>query len=165
MLRSFAEWLVETPLSHTIQGALWVIPTIQTVHILAIAAVLSSAVMISLRVFGLAGRAQTMQQVGRRFLPWLWCGFGVLAVSGCLLIVGEPKRSLLNPAFQAKMAMLAAAILMSLVFQHSVRINAIFWERAPARRRATQAAAVAAIILWCAIIVAGRWIAYIEVAP
>ena len=40
MLRTFAEWLSNTPPSLLIQDALWVIPLVQTLHILGIAVAL-----------------------------------------------------------------------------------------------------------------------------
>jgi hypothetical protein len=46
----------QTPASQIIQNALWIIPLVQTLRILAIAVVLSS--VIDLRIFGLAGRAR-----------------------------------------------------------------------------------------------------------
>ena len=39
---NFCSWLDQTPLSQAIQSTPWVIPAVQTVHILAIAAVMSS---------------------------------------------------------------------------------------------------------------------------
>ena len=41
-LHAFAEWLGQTPLSLTIQNVTWIIPAVQSVHILCIAIVVSS---------------------------------------------------------------------------------------------------------------------------
>jgi hypothetical protein len=85
----------------------------------------------------------------------------LLAATGILLIIGEPKRSLPNPAFQLKMLMLALALAMALAFQASLRPDTRFWTRNG--RRLTPVLAVLVFLLWCAIAVAGRWIAYIRV--
>jgi hypothetical protein len=69
MLQSFASWLSQTPASQIIQNVLWIISLIQTLHILAIAVVLSSVAMIDLRIFGLAGRRAAMMQTADRYLP------------------------------------------------------------------------------------------------
>ena len=73
------------------------------------------------------------------------------------MITAEPDRALPNPAFQLKMALLVLAA-------------ALTW--ASARRAAAPAAAgaaagpglrvatAAALGLWIAVLVAGRWIAY-----
>ena len=109
MLDDFIHWLGATPASLAIQKIFWVIPTVQTVHILAISVVLASMAMFDLRLLGLAGTRNSIAAFSRRFMPWLWGALIVLAASGCILIIGEPKRSLPNVAFQLKMCMLATA--------------------------------------------------------
>ena len=161
-MEAFAQWLAATPFSRGIARTLWLIPVLQSIHILAIAVVLSSVAMIDLRIAGV-NKSPTMTRTAHRFLPWLWIGLLVLAVTGILLIIGEPKRSLPNPAFQSKMLMLALAVLIALVFQASVQPNRTFWTRNSNGRRSTSLLAVFVFLLWCAIVVAGRWIAYIRV--
>ncbi|MGZ3275532.1 MAG: DUF6644 family protein [Caulobacteraceae bacterium] len=160
MLQQFAAWLSQTPVSQFIQNVLWIIPLVQTIHILAIAAVLSSVAMIDLRIFGFAGRSTTMAETAGRYVPWIWWGLLVLALTGVTLITGEPVRSLTNPAFQIKMALLAAAIVVTLVFQKTVHDRAGAWDAAPRLSGAVRAAALGTLLLWFAIAVFGRWIAY-----
>jgi hypothetical protein len=161
MLLSFASWLSHTPASQFIQNVLWIIPVIQTVHILAIAVVLSSVAMIDLRIFGLAGRRAIMTQMGDRYVPWLWWGLLLLALTGVVLITGEPVRSLTNPAFQIKMLLLLGAVAVTICFQHSVRRNAGAWDGRARSPASIRFAAVGTLLLWFAIAVAGRWIAYV----
>jgi len=158
---ALAQWLSATPLSAAIQNALWLIPLLQTIHILAIAMVISSIFMIDLRVLRIA-TSQPMPETARRFVPWIWTGLVLLALSGATLIVGEPERSLPNPAFQIKMLLLALAIAVTCAFQASLRREPAPSERADQSRRMTSVLAVSALMLWCAIVVAGRWIAYIK---
>jgi hypothetical protein len=149
-VQTFAQWLANTPPSRGVQDALWLIPLLQAIHILAIAMVLSSVAMVGRRILGIA-KSQTITEVADRFVPWLWTGLVALAASGLVLIVGEPKRSLLNPAFQLKMVMLA------------LRKNTLFWKENPHQRTTTIALTICTFVLWCAIAVAGRWIAYLQV--
>lgn len=159
-LLDLSNWLSLTPVSGWIQQNFWVIPTTQTVHILAICAVVGSAFMINLRIVELAGRSQTMTWTASRFLPWVWWGLPVLLLTGLILIVGEPHRELLNPSFWIKMILILVAIAATLWFQSTVRKNIAFWETSHSKRVGIRIAAVASIVLWCAIIVFGRWIAY-----
>ena len=48
----FAEWLQTTPVSVTIQSVEWIIPLLQSIHILMIGVVFVSILMIALRVLG-----------------------------------------------------------------------------------------------------------------
>jgi hypothetical protein len=158
-MEALAQWLAATPVSLAIRRALWLIPLLQAIHILAIAAVLSSVAMIDLRILGVAGRSQSLRATAERFVPWIWTGLIVLAATGLVLVIGEPKRSLLNPAFQLKMLLLALAIAGMAALQFLLHRD-----DNPERSRATGGFVVLTFLLWCAIAIAGRWIAYIRVA-
>src|SRR5579884_3060591 len=103
-LRSFSDWLAATPVSLFIQTTDWIIPTVQTVHILCIAVVISAALMVHLHTLGLAMRSQASVVLTRRFLPWTWGALLLLLLTGAILVVAEPGRSLPNPVFQLKMS-------------------------------------------------------------
>jgi uncharacterized membrane protein len=161
-MKSFTLWLASTPLSTLIQEKLWIIPAVQSIHILALTVVLGSVFMLELRVFDLAGRSQTIMDIERRFLPWLWGALLVMAVSGVLLLIGEPDRSLRNPAFWIKMGLLAVAVALTVIFANSVRRNGYTAEKL-ARQSSVRLLAALTVFVWCAIAVAGRWIAYVDV--
>src|SRR5215470_990303 len=162
-MQALAQWLAATPLSRGIASVLWLIPVLQAIHILAIAAVLSAVMMVDLRILRLAGNSQTMTETAHRFVPWIWASLAVLAITGLLLIIGEPKRSLLNPAFQLKMLLLAVAIAVTVLFQSSLRRNMALWRDGAPTGKVVGALAVLTFLLWCAIAIAGRWIAYLQV--
>jgi hypothetical protein len=161
-LHPFCNWLAATSISQTIQTVEWIVPAVQTIHILAVAAVVTSALMINLRMLGIRGNDQSVAAVAKRFLPFIWWPLPVLLASGAVLIVAEPARSLENPVFILKMGLLLAAVGITLASQVPLRENAAFWELSPGRRRAAQLIAATSIPLWVAIICAGRWIAYIQ---
>jgi hypothetical protein len=161
-LSEFSKWLAATPLSHIIQTTKWVIPALQTIHILSVAVVFSSAVLVDLRLWRLLNRDLPLPEVARRFLPTIWPVLLVLLITGSLLIIGEPKRSLLNSAFYLKMALLAVAILITAWLQWSLSSSPNFWDKNRGRRMAGQLAATVSILVWCGILFAGRWIAYTQ---
>jgi hypothetical protein len=161
-LSEFSKWLAATPLSHIIQTTKWVIPALQTVHILSVAVVFSSAILVDLRLWRLLNRDVPLPEVARRFLPTIWPVLLVLLITGSLLIIGEPKRSLLNSAFYLKMALLAVAIVLTAWLQWSLSSSPNFWDRNRGRRMAGQLTATLSILVWCGILFAGRWIAYTQ---
>lgn len=159
MIQAFCEWLSNTPASMAIQNAFWVIPTVQTVHIASIAVVMSSILMVDLRLLGVAGRGQSLDAVVGRYVPWVWVAVIVLLFSGIVLIVGEPGRELLSDVFWLKMMLLVCALLLTLGIQRSMRGGGGFWER---RRVVAALVALVSLAVWTAILAAGRWIAYVE---
>jgi uncharacterized protein DUF6644 len=162
-VQAFSEWLAGTPLSVQIKTVEWIIPTVQTIHVLSISIVMSSAAMVDLRVLGMLSSRQPLADVAHRFVPWIWWTLIVLFLSGSTLIIGEPGRSLRNPAFILKMSMLAAVLVLTQIFQRGLRHNDRFWENSPGRRIGGRLIAVFSLVFWVGIVFAGRWIAYIDV--
>jgi hypothetical protein len=127
-----------------------------------VAVLFSSAVLVDLRIWRLLERDIPLAQVARRFLPPIWPVLLILLVTGSLLIVGEPRRSLLNSTFYLKMALLAVAIMLTAGLQRSISSSPNSWDKDRGRRLAARFAATASIALWCGILFAGRWIAYTQ---
>jgi hypothetical protein len=161
LLSDLSKWLAATSLSHTIQTTSWIIPTLQTIHILCVAVVFSSAVLVDLRIWRLTQRDVPLSDVGRRFLPLIWPVVVILLLTGSLLIVGEPRRSLVNDTFYIKMVLLAFALVLTGLLQWSLTAPG-FWERDVVHRVVGRVAALASILAWSGIIFAGRFIAYTQ---
>lgn len=152
-------WISGTSLSQAIQNDEWVIPTVQSIHILGVCVVLSSVGMIVLRLLGWAGTRSSVPDIAKRYVPWLWGALILLALSGSLLVFGEPRRELTNPAFQIKMVLVLCAVALIAIFQSSTRRHPEFWNDEAAVRK-FKLMAVSTMVLFFAIAVAGRWIAY-----
>ena len=159
-LADFSKWLAATPLSHTIRTTGWMIPALQTIHILAVAVVFSSAILVNLRIWGLLQRQVPIADVARRFLPAIWPVLAILLLTGGLLIVGEPRRSLLNTTFYLKMVLLVCSIVLTVGLQWSLASLPGFWNKGQGARFAIRLAAVLSVLSWCGVVIAGRWIAY-----
>lgn len=162
-LRVFCQWLSETSLSQLIQTSKWMIPLLQTTHILAIALVFTSALLVNMRIWRLFDPDRPLPEIAARFVPVIWQVLLVLLVTGALLIIAEPRRSLQNTSFYLKMTLLAAALLSLLVLQWSLRRDPNFWDKTVARRVVGRLAALGSTLIWCGVLFAGRWIAYTQV--
>jgi hypothetical protein len=157
-LKELCNWLAATSLSHTIQTVSWIIPTVQTIHILSVAVLFTSAVLVDLRVWRLLERDVPASDVARRFLPPIWPIVLVLLITGSVLIIGEPRRSLLNSTFYLKMALLAVALVLTAMLQWSLSSAS----KMPNKWPLEQLAAAASVLVWSGILFAGRWIAYTQ---
>jgi Ca2+/Na+ antiporter len=160
-LKQFAEWLSTTSPSVFIQNHNgWVIPTIQSIHIVGIGVVLGSAFMIYLRILGWAGMDQTLRETTSRFAPWLTGGLWLMLATGILMVVGEPVRELVTFSFWLKMSLVAVITLIAVVFQRSLRRNERQWEETLINRGSIKGLAILTFLIWACIIVLGRLIAY-----
>lgn len=163
-MEAIADWLAATAASEMIQRTLWLIPTMQTIHILGVAMVFSSIVMIELRILRIT-KAQSIEATAHRHVSWIFGGVVVLLLTGSVLIVGEPKRSLPSNEFQMKMMYLAIALAFTVAFARSVSQHAPVWATASGMQNTgsrvlVNGLAVVAFIAWAMVVVYGRWIAY-----
>ena len=136
-------------------------PIIQTVHILGIAVVMGSAVLLNLRLLGLAVPSQSITEMTSRVMPWFWWALASNAFSGSFFVFGRPNRYFNNPVFTWKMGFLLLAVLLALFFYLQHRKQEGYWE-APARRWTVRGVALVSLGLWIMVVTAGRWIAYLE---
>jgi len=165
MLETFTAWLGKTPLSAFVAGQDWVVPTVQTVHILAISVVVAAVVILHLRVLGVIEQNQPIGVLARRFVAPSAVAIGVLALTGLLMIAGEPNRALFRYVFWIKMALLALALALSGVMLQGLRANAAWVDAAAPPPLLYKGLAAGLLLVWVAIIVAGRWIGYAEGWP
>jgi hypothetical protein len=156
-------WLSQTSLNGFLREQLGFLAALQAVHIMAVAMVGSSVLMIDLRLLGVAERSQTVTEVARRFVPWLWGGLVVLTLTAIPLIIAEPQRDLTNWTFQLKMAMIALGVAITISFVRSLH----YTNHTSADRHSngsstalTHTLAIFTLVLFVAIAVAGRWIGY-----
>jgi hypothetical protein len=161
-LKALIHWLGNTELSNLIKTVTWIIPGVQVVHILAISIVVASMGMFDLRLLGWAGKRHSIAELASRFLPWLWGALLVLLVSGSILIIGEPERSLDNRVFQLKMGLLLTAVCVTLGFRRLLVRDLLAGanDLRPEHGLTAKLVGGVSLCLWVGIVTAGRWIAY-----
>jgi hypothetical protein len=153
-LEDLVQWLTSLPLNRTIRRTAWAIPLLQTIHILATAIVLSSVVMLDLRVWG-GARSHTSIESAQRFAPWIWIAMVLLIVTGIGLVIAAPRRMLLDGSFQVKMLLMAMAVPLTVALQVAVR------RALPDMRTVVGIMGVSVLLLWIVVTFLGhgRWIA------
>ena len=154
-LAHVCSWLAATAISQDLQSVGWVVPTVQSVHILGIAMVVAPTILMDLRLLGVGGEGPPVARLFASLMPVVWWALLALLLSGLLLIVAEPRRELLNVMFWSKMALLAVALTVTAGLQRWSKINA------PSTPPGVRAAALLSLALFVAIIGCGRWIAYV----
>jgi uncharacterized protein DUF6644 len=160
MFRPFADWLSNTALSKTFQDQAWVVPTSQSIHIIAVSVVFGSAVMINLRLLGVGRSGRSVSQLSNTLIPWMWRGLAVLLFTGVIQTIAEPVRQFVTPMFWAKMTMIIVVATMTTWYATAVRRHAPQWDEPASRPLRAKSFAVVSTALWLAIIVCGRFIGY-----
>lgn len=159
-IASFADWLYATPLSTALRETTWVIPNIQTVHILAITVVIGSALATELRFAGVLATDRQPADLLKRYLPWMRWALLVLLLTGAVLVMAEPGRTLGNTLFWTKMALVAGASLVTLQARKAVLRRVVGPDGTAVAPESSKLLAWLMVFIWCAIIFCGRFIAY-----
>jgi hypothetical protein len=161
MFRPFAEWLASTQLNHVFQEqSTWLVPTSQSIHIISVCVLFTSAILISMRILGVTSVGRSVSQLTATLAPWMWGALGVLLLTGIIQTITEPVRQFVTPMFWAKMIMIVVVMAMTIVFTGRVRANAAAWDAATTRPSGARQFAIVSMVLWVAIIVCGRFIGY-----
>jgi len=87
-------------------------------------------------------------------------GLCALLATGALMVIGEPVRELVTVSFWIKMFLIAVGTLVATVFQISLRKYEQDWEHTISSRTSIKWLAVVTFMVWVAIIILGRLIAY-----
>ncbi|MCE7897522.1 MAG: hypothetical protein DYH19_12235 [Gammaproteobacteria bacterium PRO8] len=149
--------LQESALGHAMRAAPMLYPAVEILHILGIVALVGAMLALDLRLLGI-GRSVAIQPVAALLLPLARGGFVLAVVMGFLLFSADAAHVIGNPAFQAKLLLIAAALVNILVAHLGPWRRLAFWQAdAPAGAKAT---AFASLLLWLGAVVAGRLIAY-----
>jgi hypothetical protein len=142
-----ASWL-----GQTIRESTWLFPAIEATHLLALALLGGSVLVMALAVLGVGLKTPPaeLQQSARKYLN---AAVLALLITGILLGVSEPIKLYGREAFWIKMISLAVALPITyLVFNPRVAKGG--------RGIAAQGAALLTMAAWLMVAMAGRWIGF-----
>jgi len=158
MLQSLSSTLAESALASAIRHSELAYPLLSSLHIVGIGILLGNILLLDLRLLGVL-RHSALAEVLSLLSRIAGLGLGLAIVSGLLLFSVQPQHYLRNPAFLLKLALLSLALLNLLLVQYSQS-----WRQAQSGGQVNSGlklAAACSLLLWLAIIIAGRWIAFI----
>lgn len=153
--------LEESALGLAITESEWLFPTIETLHVLALALVFGSIAMLDLRMLGVASRDRGVIQLAEDTLPWTWSAFVVAAITGALMFVSAATSYYDNVPFRIKLVLLALAGINMAVFHFSAWRAVHDWNLTLPTPRAARIAGSLSLAFWVGVVVAGRWIGFV----
>jgi hypothetical protein len=155
---SFLGWLEATGLSVWIREAptVWAFPAVISCHTVGMGLAAGINVAIDLRILGCAPRVPLIET--KRFLPVMWFGFWLNAISGVGLLIAYPTKAVTNPVFYLKLVFVAVAIVLFYKIQRLVLHDSGSDEGPVSLEGKTLA--WASLACWTGAIAAGRLLAY-----
>lgn len=131
-------------LAQAMRQARWLYPAVNTAHILGLATLYGSLVVLHLRAPVDAAGA-TAPGLDKLVTPVAASGFAIAVVSGLLMFTTDAVKYAGSSLFLIKMALIFAGL-----------VN-VAWLK---RKRAARPAALVSLLVWTAVIICGRLIGY-----
>ena len=146
---SFSTWMRESP-------SVFAFPAVLSCHTIGMGLVAGINGALALRILGIAPAVPLVEM--KRFLPFMWFGFWLNAVSGVALLIAYPTKALTNPDFYLKLVLVAMAVL--LAQQIDRRLFRSGWAASLPISPTVRFFAIASLVSWAGAITAGRLLAY-----
>jgi phosphatidylserine synthase len=129
---------------------------ILSVHALGMAILCGASVIVALRLLGIP-RDLPLAPL-KRLYSYIWVGFWIQVVSGMLLLIGYPTKSLTNLDFYLKLVLIAVGMVVMVMLKKRVFSDPAMSEKDMMLRG--RALAIWSLVLWAGVVTSGRMLAY-----
>ena len=154
-LLPFFTWCEATWLGEALRGSKWLFPVVESFHLLALAVIGGSVLLVNLRLCGL-GVKTPAAQLWRDTKPWFTWSLAVMIVSGLLLFTSEAIKLYYSDAFWVKMGSLSLA----LIFTFTVLRRVALTDESKVNPLWSKTVAIVSLLLWTGVGAGGRWIGF-----
>ena len=135
-------------------------PIVLSIHLACIALFGGMILATDLRLLGLTFKSLTITDVVTSLRPWKRAGGAIMIAMGLLLAASEAEKYASNPIFWTKMIILGFIGVHALIFRPIVYSKTEELDRSPVIPTKAKVAAILSLVLWTAMFVMGRLIAY-----
>ena len=166
LIAVITSWLEQSWLGVAIAKSDWLFPTIETIHVIAIALVVGSIVALDLRLLGLSWQKRAVTEVAEDVLPLTWVCFVIAVVAGALMFVSAARKYAYDLPFQLKMILLILAGVNMMIFHSFTYKRVRAWNHRVITPRGARVAAALSLLFWICIVGCGRLVGFTsEKAP
>lgn len=159
-IRTVFEWVGELESSIEFRGSLYVSPWVTVSHVISMCLFAGTIVMMDLRLLGIGNMTTSFSQLQRRLFPWQMAGMMLSAISGAVLVFGNPMSYFENVIFWTKMVTMVIAGINAMAFHYITYHSIADWDAGVTPPLGAKLAGVLGIALWANVIISGRLIPY-----
>ena len=159
-IREFCEWLSSTRIGLGLRESLLMFPIVEGIHLIGISVSVGVLVWFDLRLMGLVFRDQPVSKVWKQMMPVAGIGFVVVFLTGGLLFSAEAVTAYDSMHFWIKIGLILLAGINAAYFEFKLHPGIAAWDHDPLPPRAAHITGLVSLVLWTAIIITGRTMAY-----
>jgi hypothetical protein len=160
MLHNIGEFMEHWGWVQYVSTTAWLYSGISTIHYFTLFITVGTAVMVDLRVLGLAGTRKPVVQFAQQVYPWMWGAFWVAIFSGFLEFITDAGDYLPDHVFETKMATILLAVVFTVLVWRS--IPKAETDKSGTLSGGSKVLAALSLIFWIGSILAGVEIAAIS---
>lgn len=149
-------WFEATAIGTAVRESLWLFPVIECIHLLGLALLGGTVLLLDLRLLGLGLRSQPTAGLAGKVQPWLVGALMTMISTGVPLFLSESIKCFYSPPFWYKMGFLVLAT----TFTFTARRKVAAAEPGRVRPVFTRLTAAVSLGLWFGVGFSGRWIAF-----
>ena len=160
-LTQVLEAIAASPIATGIKNSLLIFPLLEAVHVIALALVFGTIMVVDLRILGVASANRPYKRVSDDMIRLTWAAFALALLTGSFMFITNARVYFENTFFRIKFALMALAGLNMLVFQLTSGRHYPDWDEAPAKApQGARIAAVLSLALWALVIGMGRSVGF-----
>ena len=156
----FIAWLGASSASVWIRDqSPWLWPLCETLHFIGLALVVGVAGVFDLRLLG-ALKPIPIAAL-KRCLPWAMSGFGLNLLTGVVFFTANPYQYFINPAWWAKLAFLALAVMNAVTFETVLSRHVLALGPDETTPLSSKVVGGFSLVSWFAVLFFGRMLAFV----
>ena len=148
--------LEASAMGEAVRSSLWLFPIIEACHLVGLAVIGGSILIVDFRLLGLGLRTHPVSRLARDLQPRVLGRLVVMILSGVPLFLSEAMKCYYSLAFWTKMT----ALLLAIAFTFTIRRSVTFAADGRFGPGLQKAVAITSIALWSAVGWGGRWIGF-----
>lgn len=149
-----------TPVATAVRESTWMFPTFETLHVLSIALVVGTIMIVDFRLINVASRGRPVSELMREVLPWTWGAFVSAFIWGGLLFCSAATKYAHNPQFLFKMMLLLVAGVNMAIFHLGSYRKVELWDRDSMTPVGARIAGSLSLLIWVSVVALGRWVGF-----
>lgn len=159
-VRELCAWIAATRVGTGILESVYLFPVVEGLHLMSIALSVGVLCWLDFRLIGIAFTDQPVSKVWKQVMPLAIVGFSLMFITGGLLFWAEAVTAYNSVHFWIKLGLILLAGLNALYFERVTHRGIAEWDSSPVPPLKARLAGLVSLILWTAVIITGRTMAY-----
>lgn len=157
-MAEWLQWIADGSIATSLRRSTVVYPLLSAAHITSLGMLIGTIMALDLRMLG-AFQRFSLPELAQLMPKLAAAGLLSAVVTGALLFSVQPSHYAANSAFQIKLVLIGVGLLNVLLVHRFGDWRAVTQGQQPSVR--LRVGAVLSLLIWLAVIVAGRWVAFV----